>query len=115
MEMKNNHISYIELNANDLERTKSFYHNVFGWNFTDYGTEYSSFNESGLFGGFRITNEKIINGALVVLYHEDLNAIKQQIIEAGGTIVVETFKFPGGCRFHFLDPSGNELAVWSDK
>lgn len=113
--MKNNQISYIELTANDLEKTKAFYNNVFGWKFTDYGTEYSSFNESGLHGGFRITDEKVVNGALVVLYHEDLKMIKEDIIAAGGTISTDTFKFPGGSRFHFLDPSGNELAVWSDK
>ena len=113
--MKNNHISYIELTANDLEQTKRFYHNVFEWEFTDYGTEYTSFNESGLHGGFRITDEKTVNGALVVLYHEDLNTVKQRITEAGGKISVEIFTFPGGSRFHFLDPSGNELAVWSDK
>jgi predicted enzyme related to lactoylglutathione lyase len=113
--MKNNHISYIELTANDLEKTKIFYHNTFGWEFTDYGVEYTSFNKSGLFGGFKISNEKIVNGALVVLYHDDLNTIKEQIISAGGKVSVEIFTFPGGSRFHFLDPSGNELAVWSDK
>jgi predicted enzyme related to lactoylglutathione lyase len=113
--MKNNHISYIELTTNDLEKTKTFYHNVFGWEFTDYGTEYSSFRESGLFGGFQISDKKIVNGALVVLYHEDLKAIKEKIVSAGGKICVEIFTFPGGSRFHFLDHSGNELAVWSDK
>jgi predicted enzyme related to lactoylglutathione lyase len=113
--MKNNHISYIELTANDLEQTKRFYHNVFEWEFKDYGTEYTSFNKSGLHGGFRITDEKIVNGALVVLYHEDLHAVKKSITDAGGKISVDIFTFPGGSRFHFLDPSGNELAVWSDK
>jgi len=113
--MKNNHISYIELAANDLEKTKTFYNSLFGWKFTDYGTDYTSFNESGLYGGFKISDEKVVNGALVVLYHEDLMAIKENVISAGGKISVDIFTFPGGSRFHFLDPSGNELAIWSDQ
>ncbi len=113
--MKNNQISYIELTAHDLESTKDFYKTIFGWKFTDYGTEYTSFSESGVHGGFKITDDKIVNGILVVLYHEDLSAIKEKIVAAGGKISVDIFTFPGGSRFHFMDPSGNELAVWSDQ
>ncbi len=112
--MKNNHINYVELKANDLEKVKQFYHQSFGWSFTDYGPTYVAFSESGLDGGFEKTDEDIINGALIVLYHQDLGSIQAKIIEAGGKISKDIFSFPGGRRFHFIDPVGNELAVWSD-
>ena len=113
--MTDNHINYIEFKAKDLVTIKSFYSSCFGWKFTDYGPTYTSFSESGLFGGFEKTEEDIVNGSLVVLYHSDLNQIQNKIVKAGGKISVPIFSFPGGQRFHFQDPSGNELAVWSDK
>ncbi len=113
--MKNNHINYVEFKASDLEKTKQFYNNCFGWVFTDYGPTYVAFTKSGLEGGFEKTDKKIINGNLIVLYHKDLNTIKEKIMNFNGKIVKEIFSFPGGHRFHFTDPSGNELAVWSDK
>ncbi|WP_207420081.1 VOC family protein [Desertivirga brevis] len=113
--MNNNHINYIELKAKDLEAIKKFYTLAFGWNFTDYGPDYVAFNESGLEGGFERCSEDVVNGALVVLYHNDLDKIKADIVEAKGEISKDIFSFPGGRRFHFLDPSGNELAVWSDQ
>ncbi len=115
MDIKNNIISYVEFKANDLEKIKTFYHKCFGWNFTDFGPTYVAFNESGLDGGFEKTEDTIVNGALVVLYHKDLVAIKDTIIKTGGKLTKDIFSFPGGRRFHFTDPSGNELAVWSDK
>lgn len=113
--MKKNHIDYIEFKAHDLEITKSFYTKLFGWKFTDYGPTYTSFSESGIAGGFETTKNAIANGALVVLYHEDLDSLKSEIEKTGGEITKDIFSFPGGKRFHFMDPSGNELAVWSDK
>jgi predicted enzyme related to lactoylglutathione lyase len=113
--MKNAHISYIEFKASDLERIKRFYQDLFGWKFTDYGPTYTSFSESGLEGGFEKTDAAISNGALVVLYHTDLEALKAEIVRADGEITKDIFHFPGGRRFHFKDPSGNELAVWSDQ
>lgn len=115
MDFKNNHINYVEFKANDLEKTKQFYTKAFAWAFTDYGPTYSSFSESGLAGGFEQTDCGIVNGALLVLYHKDLDFIKNKTIEAGGKITKDIFSFPGGRRFHFTDPDGNELAVWSDK
>lgn len=112
--MINNHINYIEFKANDLEKIKAFYHQVFGWAFTDYGENYIAFEESGLAGGFEKTSESIVNGALVILYHQDLESIQAEVIAAGGQIAQAIFAFPGGRRFHFLDPSGNELAIWSE-
>lgn len=115
MNIIDNHINYIEFKAKNLERVKEFYTKSFDWAFADYGPTYTSFSESGLAGGFEFTEDEIINGALVVLYHKDLDAIKKRVIESGGKISKDIFSFPGGQRFHFTDPSGNELAVWSDK
>lgn len=113
--MENNRINYIEFKANDLAKIKEFYGQAFGWTFTDYGPDYIAFSDSGLDGGFEHTEKEISNGVLVVLYHENLEGIQEKVLESGGTIVKEIFSFPGGRRFHFTDPSGNELAIWSDK
>lgn len=115
MELTNSHINYVEFKTNDLEKTKQFYQQAFGWTFTDYGPSYIAFDDSGLQGGFELTEEPIINGVLVVLYHEDLKSIKEKVIKTGGKISMDIFSFPGGRRFQFVDPAGNELAVWSDK
>ena len=112
--MESNHINYIEFYANDLTKIKKFYSQAFGWQFTDYGDSYVAFTESGLQGGFEFTEKPIVNGALVVLFHADLDQCIVNIKKAGGTISMDTFSFPGGKRFHFTDPSENELAVWSD-
>lgn len=115
MDIKDNHINYVEFKANDLEKIKEFYTKSFNWAFTDYGPTYLAFSESGLQGGFEKTENKIVNGTLVVLYHKNLDFIKNKIIESKGEISKDIFSFPGGQRFHFIDPSGNELAVWSDR
>jgi predicted enzyme related to lactoylglutathione lyase len=115
MTPSNNQINYIELYANDLETVKSFYTKVFGWEFTDYGPTYTSFSNSGLAGGFEKTDKTITNGALIVIQHNNLEAIKKNIIDAGCGISVDIFSFPGGKRFQFIDPSGNELAVWTEE
>ena len=112
--MKNNHIQYIEMYATDLEVIKSFYSETFGWSFTDYGEGYTAFDDSGVFGGFEKVTEVSQGGALIILYHTDLRVAEEAIVKNGGTISKGIFSFPGGRRFHFRDPSGNELAVWSD-
>ena len=115
MEAKDNQINYIEFKAKDLQEIKRFYKDSFEWTFVDYGETYIAFSDSGLEGGFEKTENEIINGALVVLYHHDLESIKRKIVEVGGEITQDVFSFPGGRRFHFKDPSGNELAVWSER
>jgi len=110
--MKSVPINYIEFKAHNLARVKSFYSQAFGWTFTDYGKTYTAFAESGLEGGFEFTEDAITNGALIVLFHDDLKAVQKQILDAGGEITLEIFDFPGGQRFHFKDTEGNELAVW---
>lgn len=111
----NNHINYIEFKAKSLKKIKIFYSKCFGWKFTDYGETYTAFSDCGIEGGFESSFDKVVNGVLVVLYNEKLTPCKENIIAAGGTISKDIFSFPGGQRFHFLDPAGNELAVWSDK
>jgi predicted enzyme related to lactoylglutathione lyase len=115
MKATDNHINYVEFKAKDLERIKKFYSTAFDWTFTEYGPDYIAFSNSGLEGGFERTNNKIANGALAVLYHKNLDLIKDKIIASKGKISKDIFSFPGGHRFHFTDPAGNELAVWSDQ
>ena len=111
----NNHINYVEFKAKDLQEIKSFYQNCFNWQFEDFGPKYTAFSNSGLEGGFEKSDEEAINGALVVLYHEQLESVRETIITNQGVISKEIFSFPGGRRFQFIDPAGNELAVWSDQ
>ncbi len=108
-------IDYIEFPATDIQATKRFYEQVFGWEFTDYGPDYTSFADGRLTGGLRKVESHPTGGPLVVIYAVDLEQLQKAVIEAGGTIVREPFDFPGGRRFHFTDPSGNELAVWSEQ
>jgi len=115
MSTADNHINYVEFKAKDLDSIKQFYQEAFNWKFTDYGPSYTAFSESGLEGGFEKTDEEIVNGVLVVLYHSNLEQIKTKVIEAGGKISKDIFSFPGGSRFQFIDPSGNELAVWKEQ
>lgn len=107
-------IDYIEFRSIDIAATKQFYGQAFGWRFDDYGPDYTAFEDGQLNGGFEKADPITPGGALVVLYASDLEATEAKVTEAGGRIVRETFSFPGGRRFHFSDPSGNELAVWSD-
>lgn len=110
-------IDYIELPARDLQLAKTFYGSVFGWQFVDYGPEYCAFNDGRLDGGFYKANlnATTANGSvLVVLYADDLEATLARVREGGGCIVKDIFSFPGGRRFQFADPNGNELAVWSE-
>lgn len=111
-------INYIEYCASDFERTKAFFTQVFDWKFTDYGSEYTAFHATGLKGGFYLGEQCTTvdqGGALLVFYSDHLEETMHNIVQAGGTISRDTFSFPGGRRFHFLEPSGNEMAVWSDR
>jgi len=110
-------IDYIELTVTDLAEAKRFYAAAFGWSFNDYGPDYAGIKKpgGGEVGGMRQDAEVQRGGPLVVLYSNDLEASESAVSKAGGQIVVEPFSFPGGRRFHFLDPAGNELAVWSEK
>ena len=105
-------IDYVELPGGDLPGTKRFYADAFGWRFTDYGPSYAAFDE-GLEGGFQGDAAEAPAAPLVVLWAHDLEAMQAKVEAAGGTVTRAVFAFPGGRRFHFRDPAGNELAVVS--
>lgn len=107
-------IDYIEFNVADIARSKDFYGTAFGWTFTDFGPRYCEFSDGRMTGGFDAGGTPQPGGPLVILYSADLEAIQDRIEAAGGHIVKPLFDFPGGRRFHFTDPEGYELAVWSE-
>ena len=109
--MPNLPIAYLELPANDLSTSRDFYAKLFGWTFEDYGPTYAAFSNSGLAGGFNADPAERTRAPLPVIDSRDLEATEQSIVEAGGKITMPIFSFPGGRRFHFTDPAGNELAV----
>ena len=107
-------IDYVELDVSDVARAKKFYGDVFGWTFKDYGPDYCEFRDGRLTGGFVGAGKtRGAGGPLVILYANDLSDIQRRIEAAGGRIVKAAYDFPGGRRFHFADPDGYELAVWS--
>jgi predicted enzyme related to lactoylglutathione lyase len=108
-----NRIDYIEMNVADIERSKRFYGQAFGWTFKDYGPAYCEFADGRLTGGFTTNGAPAPGGPLVILYANDLSAAQARVEAAGGRIAKPIFSFPGGQRFHFVDPDGYELAVWS--
>jgi len=114
MSGQNLRIDYVEFPARDTGKIKEFYSQVFGWKFVDYGPGYTSFDDGRLHGGFTTGEPPRSGGPLIVIYAADLEGVENKIKAAGGSIVKEIFSFPGGRRFHFADPSGNVLAVWSE-
>ena len=114
---KHEKINYVEFPARDIEETKKFFISAFGWTFIDYGPDYTAFSNKGLDGGFfksdlNASSEK--GTALIVFYSNDLAKTQSKIEKAGGKIIKPIYSFPGGRRFHFADPNGNEYAVWSE-
>ena len=110
-------INYVELPAKDLAATKAFFESVFGWSFVDYGPEYTAFENQGLDGGFfksDLASSTEKGAALIVFYSNQLEATLAKVEKAGGSILRPIFSFPGGRRFHFTEPSGNEFAVWGE-
>lgn len=110
-------MNYIEFPAADLQLAERFYSAVFAWRFTDYGPDYKAFTDGHMDGGF-YQADKASNAddgaALLVFYTQHLEQLRDAVVQAGGIIKLDIFSFPGGRRFQFLDPNGNELAVWSD-
>ena len=109
-------INYVEYPARDLAATRRFFQQAFGWAFEDYGPDYVAFADQGVDGGFYrsdLAARTSDGSALVVFYSEDLEATLAKVVDAGGEVVKPIFAFPGGRRFHFTEPSGNEFAVWA--
>ncbi|RBA24213.1 VOC family protein [Herminiimonas fonticola] len=110
-------LNYVEYPSKNIAATKQFFEAAFGWNFVDYGPDYAAFSNEGLDGGFyksELASHSDKGAALLVFYSQELESTEQKIRQAGGTISKEIFSFPGGRRFHFTEPSGNEFAVWSE-
>lgn len=110
-------INYIELPARDIPATQDFFREVFDWSFEDYGPEYTAFSDGVLEGGFYKAKKQALSeegSALIIFYSKELEATLKKVKKAGGKIIKPIFSFPGGRRFHFTEPSGNEFAVWSD-
>ena len=114
---KHEKINYVEYPANDIPSTKRFFEKAFGWVFVDYGPDYAAFTNQGLDGGFfrsELSSSTKNGAALTIFYSQYLEATEANIKNFCGVIIKEIYSFPGGRRFHFTEPSGNEFAVWSD-
>lgn len=111
-------INYVEFPAKDIGVAKAFFQSLFGWSFEDYGPDYAAFSGAGLDGGFFKSDLSVstaAGSALIVFYSEGLEQTQRKVEQCGGEVIKPIFSFPGGRRFHFSDPNGNEYAVWSDK
>lgn len=112
------HIDFVEFPAPSvaaLQETKAFLHASFGWSFEDWGDDYADISGSGVASGLNAAAEHRPEHPLVVIYTTDIEDVRKRVLGAGGEIVKEIFRFPGGTRFHFREPSGNVMAVWSDR
>lgn len=110
-------INYVELPSRDLAATKAFFQRAFGSTFVDYGPDYAAFSNEGLDGGFHASSRAArtdSGSALIVFYSDALEDTLAKVVAAGGEVVKPIFSFPGGRRFHFLEPGGSEFAVWAE-
>ena len=108
-------IDYVEFASGDLAKSKAFFDRAFGWTFQDYGHDYAAMTNAGLDGGFQSDPAEASALPLVILKADDLEAAEAAVTGAGGVVTRAIFSFPGGRRFHFREPGGNELAVWSER
>lgn len=107
-------IDYVEIPVTDLKKAREFFSALFDWSFQEWGDDYMSFNDGRLEGGFRRAAEPApATGVLIVFYSTDIDRDFDRVQELGATISEPIFPFPGGRRFHFVDPTGTEFAIWS--
>ena len=110
-----NRIDYVEIPVTDVQKARAFFEAMFGWSFQEWGDDYLSFNDGRLDGGIRRSDEPAgSSGVLLVFYSDDLERDVEKVKRLGATITQDIFSFPGGRRFHFLDPVGTEFAIWSE-
>lgn len=111
---KEGRIDYVEIPVSDLEKTRDFFNGLYGWEFQEWGPDYFSFNDGHLDGGLRRAEHAAsTGGVLLVFFSNDLERDHVRVVELGATISQEIFDFPGGRRFHFVDPAGTEFAMWA--
>lgn len=109
-----NQIDYVEIPVTDLNRAREFFSSMFGWSFQEWGDDYMSFNDGRLGGGFRRSTEAAVStGVLLIFFSDNLERDVDKVKALGAKVSQEIFAFPGGRRFHFIDPTGNEYAIWS--
>ena len=110
-----NRIDYIEIPTIDIDQAKAFFAAMMGWEFQDWGPDYASFSDGRLDGGFRRSEGPApASGVLVVFFSKNLERDRDRVVELGGSISQDIFEFPGGRRFHFVDTTGNEYAIWAE-
>ncbi len=109
--MAKHHVAYLGLPTTDVPATERFYGSLFDWKFQGWGESYTAFSEAGLDGGFNADPEHKTKAPLAIIQTDAIEALEAKVQTVGGRITRSTFPFPGGRRFHFTDPSGNELAV----
>ena len=108
--MAKNQIAYVELPAGQIAAMRSFYSGLFGWEFQDWGPDSAAF-QAGIDGGLNASDEGKTKAPLIIVATDEIEAMEARVTQAGGTILLPIFAYPGGRRFHFRDPAGNELAV----
>ena len=113
-----NTIDYVEIPSKDVAQSRAFFTALLGWSFTDYGPDYTAFDDGRIAGGFfksDTVSATTSGGSLPVIYAEALEQAKSEAIRLGATVTRDIFNFPGGRRFQFTEPGGSEFAIWSDK
>lgn len=104
-------LNYVELPVTDVDAARSFYESAFGWTMTRFGPTYAATLTGDTDVGLQADASEATKAPLPVIEVDDLEATLEAVEQAGGRIVRAIFAFPGGRRFQFLDPSGNEIAA----
>ena len=104
-------IDYIEFPSSHRAQTSAFFQSAFGWGIVSYGPTYDGLKDAGIEGGIDQAPEKVA-ATMAIIRTEDIDDAQRRVVAAGGVITRPQFDFPGGRRFHFREPGGNELAVW---
>ena len=106
---------YLEFPSSDGSKSRAFFADAFGWHFTSYGPTYDAINDAGIDAGIQSDPAEASGAPLAIIRTTDLEAAERAVVAAGGVITAPAFDFPGGRRFHFREPGGNELAVWIER
>jgi predicted enzyme related to lactoylglutathione lyase len=113
--MKSPRFDYVELPTAALDDSIRFYEAAFGWTLERFGPSYAATTTGDTDVGLQADPADAPKAPLPVIQAEDIEAAASAVGAAGGDIIKPIFSFPGGPRFHFRDPGGNEVAVWSKR